>query len=202
MSLYSDFRKGACKEEEESMKESWVIGQWLSVLILVSGFSLLVSGCGFTPMYGNHATPEGGPVETALTQVEIENIPDREGQYLRNALIDRFYRNGRPSAPRYRLSVNPVQESLIDLDITKSSDSTRGQLRLTTSMNLVDTQSGESVLTRPLQSITSYNILTSEFATRVTEDNARMNALDDLARQIELQIGLFLERGAEIKGTE
>ena len=37
-------------------------------------------------------------------------------------------------------------------------------------------------------------ILGSEFATRVTEDNARQNALDDIARQVEMQLNLFFKR--------
>ncbi len=124
----------------------------------------------------------------------INNIPDRSGQYLRNALIDRFYRDGRPINPHYTLNISEVQESSIDLDITKDSDATRAQLRLTSSFTLTDTQSGEIVLSRPLKAISSYNVLTSEFSTRVSAKNTRENALNDIARQIELQIALYLKR--------
>lgn len=154
---------------------------------------LLVSACGFHPVYGvNKYTAVGG--ETKLAQTYIDNIPDREGLYLRNALIDRFYRDGRPINPAYTLKVEPVREYLVDLDITKSDDATRGQLRLTTTIVLVDDKTGEVLLNRGLQSITSYNILGSEFATRVSEDNTRLNALDDLARQIEQQLALYFKR--------
>lgn len=159
-----------------------------------SGF-LLLSGCGFHPMHGTAFQDEAGiAFQQELTQIEISNIPDSSGQYLRNALIDRFYLDARPENPRYVLNISPIRESIIDLDITKTSDATRGQLRLNTEMNLVDQESGEIVLTRKLGTVTSYNILTSEFATRVSEDNTRKNALDDLARQVELQIGLYLKR--------
>lgn len=47
---------------------------------------------------------------------------------------------------------------------------------------------------RNLVSIGSYNILGSEFANRVTEQNTKDNALNDLARQIELQVGLYLKK--------
>lgn len=156
---------------------------------------LLIPGCGFAPLYGRHNAASG--VEDRLAQVEISNIPDREGQYLRNALIDRFYRSGRPSDPAYTLSIKALRETLIDLDITKSSDATRGQLRIETLMKLTDAKTGAVLLSRPLRSITSYNILASEFATRVSEDNARTNTLDDLARQIELQVGLYFRRGRD-----
>lgn len=167
---------------------------FMTLLLCGSAFGL--SGCGFTPMYGESAgeAAEGSSIQSDFGQVAVENIPDRDGQYLRNALIDRFYRDGRPVQPKYKLMVQPIRETTTDLDITKSSDATRGQLKLTTAMSLVDTGTGETVLKRNLISIGSYNILGSEFTNRVTEQNTRDNALNDLARQIELQVGLYLKR--------
>lgn len=154
---------------------------------------LLLAACGFHPQYGvNKYTSHGAEEHLAL--VHIEGIPDREGQYLRNALIDRFYREGRPDKVAYILNVEDIREVREDLDITKDSDSTRGQLRLSTRMKLRKATSGEILLDRNLRAITSYNILGSEFTNRVAEENARQNALDDLASQIELQIVLYLKR--------
>ncbi len=149
---------------------------------------MTLSACGFGPMYG--AKKQIAP---ALSNVAIGLIPDYEGQYLRNALIDRFYRGGYPSAPSYTLDIDRIDERLSDLDITKSSDATRAQLRLKTTMKLRDV-TGAVVLERDLMSITSYNILQSQFTTRVSENNARQNALDDLARQVENNLALFLAR--------
>jgi LPS-assembly lipoprotein len=167
--------------------------------ILVLSAVLALTACGFEPMYGNvrfnEPTPQEAAIEAQLENIAIGNIPNREGQILRNALIDRFYRNGRPQNPSYTVDVAKVHETTTDLDITKESDATRAQLRLDATVTLRDNQ-GNTVLTRDLTSIGSYNILTSEFATRVSEDNMRENALNDLARQIELQVVLFL------KGTQ
>jgi LPS-assembly lipoprotein len=154
---------------------------------------LLLAACGFQPMYGRNIHEQTG-VENELPLVDIGNIPDREGQYLRNALIDRFYRDGRPAETRYALSVPAIHEDISDLDITKSSDATRAQLQLSAEMTLTDKETNQVVIRRSLRSITSYNILGSEFATRVSEENARQNVLDDLARQIEMQINLYLKR--------
>lgn len=164
-------------------------------LKILSGaaLALALSGCGFQPMHGTAFQSEKqATVQEVLSQVEIGNIPDREGQYLRNALIDRFYTQGRPAYPKYELSVSEISESRTELDITKSSDATRAQLRLATAIQLTDTSSGEVLLTRNLHAVSSYNVLGSEFATRVSEKNTRENALQDLARQIELHIGLYL----------
>ena len=165
-------------------------------ILFVTSACLCLSACGFEPIYGTRMQSNAGQesVQSQLAQVGIDGIPDREGQFLRNALIDRFYRNGRPQNIGYTLHINTISESTVDLDITKSSDATRAQLRLTTSMILKDETIGDIVLTRDLRSIASYNVLTSEFATRVSAQNTRENALHDLARQIELQISLYLKR--------
>ncbi|MCB9990202.1 MAG: hypothetical protein H6867_02335 [Rhodospirillales bacterium] len=158
------------------------------ILLLMS---LSLPACGFTPLYGTDDTETQGAVATGMEQVYIDNIPDREGQYLRNALIDKFYRSGRPAHPAYTLSIQPIQESRSDLDITKSSDATRAQLRLSTVMTLTEQATGREIMRRKLTSITSYNILQSQFTTRVSEQSTRQNALDDLARQVETQLALY-----------
>lgn len=161
------------------------------VLALLS--VVLLSACGFSPVYGTRGSNVSG-VEDALSLVSINRIPDREGQYLRNALIDRMHPNGSPVNARYSLKIAAVTEQLVDLDITKDSDSTRAQLRLNTAMVLNDLQTGELVLSRRLSAVTSTNILSSEFSTRVSEDNARLNALSELARQAEQHLSLYFRQ--------
>lgn len=154
---------------------------------------IALASCGFSPVYGTLGQ-DSAAAEVQLAQVSIGNIPDRDGQYLRNALIDRFYRDGRPVHPAYNLGVSAIVERLVDLDITRSSDATRAQLTLRTDIVLKDTATGEIVLKRSLKSISSYNILTEEYATRIAKKAARDNALDDLAAQIEQQLSLYFNR--------
>ena len=153
---------------------------------------LLLAACGFTPIHGMQANQ--ADTQSKLAQIEIGIIPDQEGQYLRNALIDRFYKNGRPHHPDYALSIKPISESLVDLDITKTADTTRGQMILSTSMLLSHQRTKKTLLKRDLRAIISYNKLGSEFTNIVSENNARENALNELARQIELQLNLYFKR--------
>ena len=161
--------------------------------ILIS-LSLLTAACGFSPVYGTLGSDNAYGSEEILNYVRISNIPDREGQMLRNDLIDRFYKSSRPTNPRYRLKVQPIKETLSELDITISSDSTRGQLRMDTKMTLSDYETREVLLERNIHALSSYNILGSEFATRVSEQNTRENVLNDLARQIENHTVLYFKR--------
>ena len=157
---------------------------------------IMLTACGFRPMYGDAARSEMSAQKNGNYDVDIAVIPDREGQYLRNLLIDRMYQNGYPSAPRYKLQVNAIEETEQSLAIAKTAESTRSQLRLHTNYTLVDRQTGATLLSRSALATSSYNILNSEFATRVTEDNARLNAINDIARQIEIQLGLYFNRAA------
>lgn len=151
---------------------------------------LLLASCGFKPMYAKDTAQPTNGITAQTSQIEIAIIADRSGQSLRNHLIDRLYRSGYPTNPIATLKIEPINETKTELDLTKSSDATRAQLRLQTIMNLVDNK-GSIVLTRTIQSVTSFNILGSEFATRVTEEAARESALNDLARQVELNLSLY-----------
>lgn len=165
-----------------------------SLRFVILSCLLVLSACGFRPLYGNHSLSTTEAVREGLNAIDIMNIPDQAGQYLRNALMDRFYSQGRPGAnARYKLDISPISESRTDLDVTKTSDTTRAQLRLATSLVLKDAE-GTVLLERDLMAITSYNVLQSQFTTRVAEETARRNALDDLARQIEMQMLLYFNR--------
>ena len=152
-----------------------------------------LSACGFTPVYGD-LSGIGYGNEDLMAYVQVANIPEREGQMLRNVLLDRINRKGYALDPHYRIEMSSLEESKTDLDITKDSDSTRGQLRLESMMTLRDVVSKEVLMRRGLYAITSYNILASEFSTRVTEQNARENAIIDLANQVEMQLNLYFNR--------
>lgn len=154
-------------------------------LAFLLSLPFILAACGFTPMYGKN------DVMTALDMIAIENIPNREGQFLRNALVDRFYRHGRPSNFAYLLKIEPLEENLTDLDITKNSSATRAQLRMSTTMSLLDRMTGDTLIERPLTAVTSYNVLQSQFTTRVSEQDARDAAISELARQIETQLALY-----------
>ncbi len=161
--------------------------------IVLAVLTITLSACGFHPLYGENKYTAIG-AEDQLSKVAIDIIPDREGVLLRNELIDRLHRNGSPEKSAYTLSISNLEENLIDLDITKASDTTRGQLIIKTTMILNDRHSGKNLLRRTLQSTASYNLLDSEFSTRVSEQNTRENVIKDLARQIELQLALYFKR--------
>lgn len=155
---------------------------------------LVLAACGFTPMYGSGAGSSGVSAPQGLDKVDIALIPNQSGVYLRNMLIDNFYRDGYPASPTHLLSIVEMKEVGYNLDITRASEATRKQIHITAKMNLKDNATGQTVLSRDLIAITSYNVLGSQFTTRVSENDAREGAIADLARQIETQTALYFKR--------
>ncbi|PZP57514.1 MAG: hypothetical protein DI586_00315 [Micavibrio aeruginosavorus] len=167
----------------------------LSFSLLVTTYCLLLTGCGFQPMYGSHsASQEKSEAGKSMADIEIAYIEDREGQFLRNELIDMLQPRGASQNPAYTLSFSKLDITDRELDLTKSSEATRAQIIAQITISLTDRKTNETVLSRSLRSISSYNILPSEFATNVTEQDATENALRDLARQAQLQLSLYFNR--------
>ncbi len=185
--------------------------QDICLFLFLATCILHLASCGWEPMYGGSvgsngsseigigasvpiSTPSFQSVRAGLNRIEINAIRDAEGVYLRNALIDRFYSRGYPEAPVYTLSIGKIGQSTYDFDITVDSEATRRQLTVKTSMTLIDKRTSEVVLQRAVKASSSYDVLGSQFTTRVAEQDVLEASLDDLARQIEQQIVLYFKR--------
>lgn len=157
---------------------------------------IILASCGFEPVYKD--TAFGGEAGTStqnfMQSIDIGVIPDREGQSLRNKLIDRLYSNGYPSAPVYRLVTAPVRESIVEIGIDKNDNASRAQLRLSTTIQLIRLSDSAVVLTRHVRATTGYNILQGQFTTFVTENDAREQGLRSLADKIVTQLELYRGR--------
>ena len=156
-----------------------------SYVLLLTSYIFFLSACGFSPVY-----KKSSGVTSQMQSITVDVIPNREGQYLRNELIDILNTGDTPSNPRYTLMIDQIREQQVNLDITRTSNATRTQLRLSSTLRLKDNQTGDIVLARPLQVLTSTNILASEFANRVSQTDARFNALDTMADQIRRIVAL------------
>lgn len=160
------------------------------------GLALLLGACGFQPLYGTGTAPvgsaaEGMAVPAALASIEVATIPDRSGQILRTALVERLSPAGRPRDPAYRLSIG-LSTSTVGLGISRDDVATRANLRATASYSLVRKADGEEVTRGSLTTIASYNILADPFVTITAERDAEERALLRLADNLRTQLSLYL----------
>jgi LPS-assembly lipoprotein len=158
----------------------------LAAAALVSVAAL--AGCGFRPLYGQAGPGSAG----TLAAIEIERIPDRSGQVLRNLLLDRLTPEGPPARPAYSLSVR-LTESIGDLAVLSDESATRSNLTLNAVFTLTRAPGPEAgVHAATVTLVNSYNRLTSDYATLASENDARERALREIADEIRLRIAAAL----------
>lgn len=150
---------------------------------------LCVGACGFSPLYGART---GQPsTETQLSLVRVGIIQNAEGQFIRNAILDRLP----PTAetPRYELKVQ-LAETNTGINIARDATVTRQQLRTNLHAQLMDTQTQTVVWKQDMSSISGYNILGSQFTNLVSEQDARERNLNELAERLVTQVAQYFSR--------
>ena len=146
-------------------------------------------GCGFTPIHGETSSAS----EKALNGFEVELIPNRIGQLLRNELLQRFRPRGIPGGDRFSLSVK-VDEYIRKLGIRIDETATRANLTLRAAYAVSGRADGAVLIRGTARSVNSYNILGSHFATLIARKNARERAVREIADDIRGQISIWLVR--------
>jgi LPS-assembly lipoprotein len=161
---------------------------WARTLVLLA--PLLVSACGFHPLY---AGGKGDAVASKMADVAIGNIPDRSGQILRNNLLDRMHPKGESGETRYSLSV-ALSEARSDLGLQRDASSTYARLYVYARFTLQDQKTGELLLDQTSTVITSFSLPSGGFVNLVSEADARDRALAEISDEIATRIAVFLRR--------
>ena len=151
-----------------------------------------LSGCGFRPLYGRAGDDASG-ASGHLAAVRVSPIPDRMGQILRNALLDRLTPRGRPQKALYQLDVS-LEPTRSDLVILQDATSTFAKVRIKAKFALTDIASGAPLTRGKSESTTIFNIVESEFANIKAETAARGRAVNEISDDIRLRLGLFFRR--------
>ena len=159
----------------------------------LGALGLTVSGCGFKPLYGT--AENGGGATLEMASVRVDPIPDRIGQVLRNELTDRLTAGVGPQPTRYTLFVE-IQESTAPLQIQTTDTITRYNFTLTASFDLVDSATGNVVYSDNARAVGSYDVVESEFATLVAEQETGREAARDLSSSISALLALYFSRSA------
>jgi LPS-assembly lipoprotein len=151
-----------------------------------------LGGCGFQPLYGEHA----GGVRTDAELARVLVVPldnGRTGQDVYNALINRLSPNGEPVNPDYQLNVT-LNEEREGVAIERDASITRYNYLLLARYRLVDTRSGNVVHEGESRSIASYNVVDSQFATLMARRDAEERAATELSEDIKLRLAIFFDR--------
>jgi len=146
---------------------------------------LLLSACGFHPMYGRSLGP-------ALSSIYVEPIAERDGYELRNTLIDALQSDGDKAGKTYSLRVS-LNESSQGIALQNDATITRYNNRLEARYVLSDMEGHE--LTSGIQTeLSAYNVVQSPYATLTAQQDASKRAAQDVAERIHLDLGVWFRK--------
>jgi LPS-assembly lipoprotein len=132
---------------------------------------LALVGCGYEPLYGEHGAA-GTAVTADLSAIRIEAIPDRIGQKMYNLLHERLTPEGKAQQPQYSLRVR-LREVVEELLYERDETATRANLTLRADYELRRIADNELIAKGTSRATSGYDILSSQYATLVSKDDAR-----------------------------
>jgi LPS-assembly lipoprotein len=144
----------------------------------------LLAACGFEPLHAQR-----GAV-AALPPIRVEPIPERQGQILRNYLLDRLAPRGETGAQSYALSIKLFEPRQV-LALRRDDVISRMSYSAIASYDLIDA-AGKRVTAGSSSFSTDYEITNSEYATLTALQNARERVLELVADDIRNQIAVQL----------
>jgi LPS-assembly lipoprotein len=150
--------------------------------------ALLLSGCGYRPLYGTKA--EGKSVQTVLAGIAIEEQDSRAGQLVRNDLMSTM---GAAAGGNvlYQLKLEPVERTTL-VSSLPGQKLQRKRYRLTTKYVLVDAASSKVVSEGASFSDVSFDTVREPVADLQAADNARDRATREVAEDIRLRLAAFI----------
>lgn len=160
----------------------------MKLLVVLLALLLTLSACGFSPIYSGKGS-SAPPVAKALNNIYIANIADRDGQFLRNHLIDRIYGTGRPANPTMHLEIT-LSSNTRELGIQKDSTASRSELDQWANYELKDKDNNQ-LLKGQAHSLVSYSKLNAQYGTLAAQRNAKERALKEMGEEIVNRLSLY-----------
>lgn len=164
----------------------------LATAVLIGVLALGLAGCGFQPLYGS--TAKGSKLSEVMAAVQVEPIPGRVGQKLRNELIFANTGGNYAAPSRYKLNI-VIKESVIDQLVQITGDATGQVYQLDAQFKLMDS-TGKVILQGSAISRAAYNRFQEIFANVRARYDAENRAADTVAESIKTRITAYLANAA------
>ena len=163
-------------------------GQWPRLLLAPLLFLLAAtsSSCGFTPLYATSG--EGIRSEMRGVRVGAVTGPPDAAYYAEDALRDVLPGTG---AAQYDLRVQ-LRDQRRAVAVTRQANTTRFDYVLNARYSLRNLETDE-VRQNTIQTVVSYGVVESQYASLVGREDAVRRAALDLARRVETDVALYLK---------
>ncbi|MBU6207158.1 MAG: hypothetical protein KGQ42_05675 [Alphaproteobacteria bacterium] len=159
-----------------------------------AAFALMLAlpGCGMHPLYSNGAH---GTVGAFYGSVSVQGIEGKNGWLMHQALVDRLGEAGSTQA-RYQLETS-LDDKILGTGITTTNIVTRERRSLRARFQLIDLQTGQTVLDDTAGSDESIDVVSSEYATIAAENSAIERLSQTVADQIVGRIAVYARHQAK-----
>jgi len=171
--------------------------------LYVVGLVLLISACGFKPLYVQKTSSEDkwyfdgdfdNYVADQMAQIKIIVSGERLGQLIKTDLLDLLTPRGVPENPKYFLYVNPLKEK--EYDQALRSDITATRKRIDYKVEYYLMENSERVMRGNTVSFVSYDILDNPYAMVTSRKKVQRDAAKIMANDIALRLGAFFNAKA------
>lgn len=148
----------------------------------------LLTACGFRPLYMSQEESSG-----LSYPIKIASIPNRDGQLLRNYLVELLTPAGPPLKPKYILEIK-LTDSITGIGVNKDETTSRKQAILVANIILKDYKNNKVVYTHSTNAINSFSVLSQNYyADLVAEKDAKHEAIRLLAEKIKLLLATYID---------
>lgn len=159
-----------------------------------------LTGCGFEPLY---QSSQGVPLSSLdvqnTSQIKISLVPNREGQQLRNNLLDKLNPYGEPSDPLYRLDLK-LDTTKTGMSLRRDGTYQRYKLQSIVSYQLFDLAAGKIIYKDAARQSASYLVAGSNaqttFSATMSERSEIRNLMLAISDDISLSLSSFLKKHA------
>ena len=156
-------------------------------LFLCLMFFFIITSCGYQPIYSKNIN-----TNKELLSISIKNIKNRSGQILRNTLLNQLNPERERVIIKYRLIIE-ISESRTDLGYRRDMSATRADLEVTAKYLLKNTKNDEIILKDEANSISSFDVVESVYATLIAEKDAREKSLKVISDNIYTNLVIFFK---------
>ena len=154
--------------------------------------AVLLSACGFHPLYGTESA--GSELSNTFAAIYVEPIADfgvaNTGYELRNALINDLDSN---QGARYRLKLS-LTETTQGIALETDASITRYNDTLTVDYALTDNETGNVIKQGEETGLSAYNVTSNPYSTLIAQQAADKRAAQDMAERLRLELGAFFDQ--------
>ncbi|MEM8827656.1 MAG: LPS assembly lipoprotein LptE [Pseudomonadota bacterium] len=159
-------------------------------LAALSLLLIALAGCQLSPVYGGGARSAAA---RTLGSIAVPAIPERKGYLVRQALLDRV--DVGEEGARYRLDV-ALDDAITGFGIRGDDSITRERRTLRARWQLIDTQTGNTLIDETVRADAGIDVVSSDFAVVASETDALERLAEELATDITARIATYAKARA------